>query len=204
MTEIVVVTLIKTAIILFALLTAFAYLTLFERVVQARLQARLGPNRVGPFGLLQPAADGVKLLFKETSGPATRDRFLYLAAPVLSLAVAFTAFTIIPISGPTDLVVLGHRISWYVTNTNVGVLFYFALTSLGVYGIFLAGYASNSKYSLLGGLRSSAQMSATRCHSGCRWCRCSSWPAPSGWSTSSTPSGRGGSPSRSSRRSSSI
>jgi NADH-quinone oxidoreductase subunit H len=158
MTEIVVVTLIKTAIILFALLTAFAYLTLFERVVQARLQARLGPNRVGPFGLLQPAADGVKLLFKEASGPATRDRFLYLAAPVLSLAVAFTAFTIIPISGPTDLVVLGHRISWYVTNTNVGVLFYFALTSLGVYGIFLAGYASNSKYSLLGGLRSSAQM----------------------------------------------
>jgi len=158
MTETIVVTLIKAAIILFALATAFAYLTLFERVVQARLQARLGPNRVGPFGLLQPAADGLKLLFKESSMPATRDKFLYLAAPVLSLVVAFTAFTIIPISGPGDLVLFGHHISWYVTNTNVGVLFYFALTSMGVYGIFLAGYASNSKYSLLGSLRSSAQM----------------------------------------------
>ncbi len=158
MAEVAVITLVKALIVIFALLTAFAYLTYFERRVQARLQARLGPNRVGPFGLLQPAADGIKLMFKESSAPATRDRVLYLLAPTLSLVAAIAAFAIIPISGPGDLVVFGHPVSWYIINVNVGVLFYFAITSISVYGIFLGGYASNSKYSLLGALRSSAQM----------------------------------------------
>jgi len=158
MAELALVTLIKALVVIFALLTTFAYLTLFERKVAARIQARVGPNRVGPFGLLQPAADGIKLMFKESSAPAGRDRLLYLAAPLISLAAALSVFAIIPISGPDDLVLFGHTISWYIVNVNVGVLFYFAITSLGVYGIFLGGYASNSKYSLLGALRSSAQM----------------------------------------------
>ncbi len=158
MTEVAIVTLVKALVVIVALLTTFAYLTYFERRVQARLQARVGPNRVGPLGLLQPAADGIKLIFKESSAPATRDRFLYLLAPLLSLSAALAAFAIIPISGPGNLVLFGHSIGWYIVNVNVGVLFYFAITSLGVYGIFLAGYGSNSKYSLLGALRSSAQL----------------------------------------------
>ena len=154
----IVIILVKTAIVVFGLLTGFAYLTLFERKVQARLQQRPGPNRVGPFGLLQPAADGLKLFFKSASEPAARDRLLYLLAPLLSVTAALSAFAIIPISGPGNLVLFGHSIGWYVLNVNIGLLWYFAVTSVGVYGIFLAGYASNSKYSLLGALRSSAQM----------------------------------------------
>ncbi len=157
-TGVVVETLVKAAIVIFALLTGFAYLTLFERKMQAVLQQRYGPNRVGPFGLLQPAADGLKLFFKSSSMPAGRDRFLYLLAPLLSMTAALAAFAIIPISGPGNLVLFGHAFGWYVMNVNIGLLWYFAVTSLGVYGVFLAGYASNSKYSLLGALRSSAQM----------------------------------------------
>ena len=156
--EVIVVTVIKTLIVFFALLTGFAYLTLFERKVQARLQQRPGPNRVGPWGLLQPAADGLKLFFKSSSTPAGRDHFLYLLAPFISVSAALASFAIIPISGPGTLNVFGHSIGWYVMNANIGVLWYFAVTSVGVYGIFLAGYGSNSKYSMLGALRSSAQM----------------------------------------------
>jgi len=156
--EVVVVTLIKAAIVIGGLLTGFAYLTLFERKVQARLQQRPGPNRVGPWGLLQPAADGLKLFFKSSSTPSGRDRFLYLLAPLISVCAALSSFAIIPISGPGPLRLFGHSIGWYVMNVNIGVLWYLAVTSVGVFGIFLAGYASNSKYSLLGALRSSAQM----------------------------------------------
>ena len=156
--EVVVVTLIKTVIVIGALLTGFAYLTLFERKVQARMQQRPGPNRVGPRGLLQPAADGLKLFFKSSSMPAARDRVLYLLAPFISMCAALASFAIIPISGPGTVNILGHSIGWYIMNVNIGVLWYFAVTSIGVYGIFLAGYASNSKYSMLGALRSSAQM----------------------------------------------
>jgi NADH-quinone oxidoreductase subunit H len=155
---VVIETLIKAAIIIGGLLTGFAYLTLFERKVQARLQQRYGPNRVGPFGLLQPAADGLKLMFKSQAPPSGRDRLLYLLAPMLSMTAALASFAIIPVSGPGKLTLFGHDIGWYVMNVNIGVLWYFAVTSLGVYGIFLAGWSSNSKYSLLGGLRSSAQM----------------------------------------------
>ncbi len=157
-TEVIVVTLIKAAIVIGALLTGFAYLTLFERKVQARLQQRPGPNRVGPWGLLQPAADGLKLFFKSSSAPSSRDRFLYLLAPMISICAALGSFAIIPISGPGPINLFGHSIGWYVMNVNIGILWYLAVTSVGVYGIFLAGYASNSKYSMLGALRSSAQM----------------------------------------------
>src|SRR5256885_1061835 len=156
--DIVVETLIKAVIVIGALLTGFAYLTLFERKVQARMQQRPGPNRVGPWGLLQPAADGLKLFFKSSSGPSSRDRFLYLLAPMISVMAALASFAIIPVSGPGPINLFGHSIGWYVMNVNIGVLWYFAVTSVGVYGIFLAGYSSNSKYSMLGALRSSAQM----------------------------------------------
>src|SRR5919206_2550496 len=158
MTAVVIETLVKALIVIGGLLTGFAYLTLFERKVQARLQQRPGPNRVGPWGLLQPAADGLKLFFKSSSMPAGRDHFLYLLAPFISMSAALASFAIIPISGPGPLVLFGHTIGWYVMNVNIGLLWYFAVTSVGVYGIFLAGYASNSKYSMLGALRSSAQM----------------------------------------------
>jgi NADH-quinone oxidoreductase subunit H len=157
-TEVIIVTLIKAVIVIGALLTGFAYLTLFERKVQARMQQRPGPNRVGPWGLLQPAADGLKLFFKSSSAPSGRDRFLYLLAPMISIMAALASFAIIPISGPGPVNILGHSIGWYVMNVNIGILWYLAVTSVGVYGIFLAGYASNSKYSMLGALRSSAQM----------------------------------------------
>src|SRR5207248_2530286 len=138
--DVVVETLIKAVIVIGALLTGFAYLTLFERKVQARMQQRPGPNRVGPWGLLQPAADGLKLFFKSSSAPSSRDRFLYLLAPMISIMAALASFAIIPISGPGALNLFGHSIGWYVMNVNIGVLWYFAVTSVGVYGIFLAGY----------------------------------------------------------------
>jgi NADH-quinone oxidoreductase subunit H len=100
----------------------------------------------------------LKLFFKSSSAPSGRDRFLYLLAPMISIMAALASFAIIPISGPGPLNVFGHPVGWYVMNVNIGVLWYFAVTSVGVYGIFLAGYASNSKYSMLGALRSSAQM----------------------------------------------
>jgi NADH-quinone oxidoreductase subunit H len=156
--EVAVVTLVKAGIIIGVLLTGFAYLTLFERKVQAHLQQRYGPNRVGPWGLLQPAADGLKLMFKSSAEPGGRDRFLYLLAPLISMAAALSTFAIIPISGPGSISLLGHTIGWYVMNVNIGLLWYFAVTSMGVYGVFLAGWSSNNKYSLLGALRSSAQM----------------------------------------------
>src|SRR3989454_10100710 len=144
-TEVVVETLIKPVIVIFGLLTGFAYLTLFERKVQARLQQRPGPNRVGPWGLLQPAADGLKLFFKSSSTPAGRDRFLYLLAPLISVCAALASFATIPVSGPGPLRLFGHSIGWYVLDVNIGVLWYLAVTSVGVFCIFLSGYASNSK-----------------------------------------------------------
>src|SRR3979411_214885 len=114
--EVVVVTLIKAGIVIGALLTGFASLTLFQRKGQALRQPRPGPNRVGPFGLLQPAADGLKLFFKSSSAPAGRDHFLYLLAPMISMSAALASFAIIPISGPGPLNLLGHSIGWYVMN----------------------------------------------------------------------------------------
>lgn len=139
------------------LLTAFAYMTLLERRIVGRMQWRVGPNRVGPFGLLQPLADGVKLLFKEQIIPTEASRSLYLFAPCISLVVALSAYAVIPV-GDTAYSVMGLKVEPWVANINLGVLYLLGMTSLGVYGIVLGGWASGNKYSLLGAIRSSAQV----------------------------------------------
>ena len=139
-----------------ALLTAIAYSTYFERKVVARIQHRIGPNVTGPLGLLQPIADAVKMLMKEEIKPALANRFFYVAAPVLSFVTASMAIAVIPIGD--WITVGGQRIQLIISDLNIGILYILAVTSLGVYGIVLAGWSSNSKYSLLGGLRSTAQM----------------------------------------------
>jgi NADH-quinone oxidoreductase subunit H len=154
---ILIITLVKIALLLFIVLTVNAYLTWFERKVVAHIQSRWGPHRVGPHGLLQPLADGLKFLFKEDPTPAGVDKFVYFLAPLLSLAVALTSIAVIPF-GPDPIRLFGHDIYLGIADLNMGILALFAITSLGVYGIALAGWSSNSKYPLLGGLRSSAQM----------------------------------------------
>lgn len=148
-------TVVKVAIILFILLTAIAYLVWLERKVVAHIQSRWGPYLVGPHGLLQPLADGLKFLFKEDIVPADADRFVYWLAPFLAFTLAFLSISVIPFG--ESLKLRGHEI-FQITDLNVGLLFIFAVTSLGVYSIALAGWSSNSKYPLFGGLRSSAQM----------------------------------------------
>ncbi len=147
---------IKSAIIIVLLLTAFAYMTLYERRVLARIQARSGPNRVGFSGLLQPVADGVKLAFKQSIIPRGVDLPLYLLAPAISVVTALAAFAVIPV-GP-GYNIFGWQLNFWLADFNVGLLFILAMSSLGAYGIVLAGYASNNKYSLLGGLRAAAQL----------------------------------------------
>ena len=141
------------------LLTSAAILVLMERKVAGFLQQRLGPNRTGPWGTLQPVADIVKLLFKEELQPLAADKILFALAPVLAVTAAFAAFAVVPWGGTTTLWgLLPEPVPLRVADVNVGILVLFAITSMGVYGIVLAGWSSNSKYSLLGGLRSSAQM----------------------------------------------
>ncbi len=152
-----VVSAIKAAVLAFLLLTAVAYLSWFERKVIAHIQSRWGPYRAGPHGLLQPLADGIKFFTKEGVVPAGVDRFVYYLAPFLSMSLAIAALAVIPF-GPEEFTILGHQTSLGVADLNIGLLFLFAITSLGVYGVALAGWSSNNKYSLLGGLRSSAQM----------------------------------------------
>jgi NADH-quinone oxidoreductase subunit H len=148
---------VKIALLLFIVLTVNAYLTWFERKVVAHMQSRWGPHRVGPHGLLQPLADGAKFLLKEDPTPAGVDRFTYFLAPLMALALALTSIAIIPF-GPQPLHLFGHDITLGIADLNVGILALFAITALSVYGVALAGWSSNSKYPLLGGLRSSAQM----------------------------------------------
>jgi NADH-quinone oxidoreductase subunit H len=154
-----VITLVKIALLVFIVLTVNAYLTWFERKVVAHIQSRWGPHRVGPHGLLQPAADGLKFLFKEDPTPAGVDKFVYYLAPLLALALSLTSLAVIPF-GPDPITVFGHKIYLSVSppELNIGLLVLFAITALSVYGVALAGWSSNSKYPLLGGLRSSAQM----------------------------------------------
>ncbi|MDI6807716.1 MAG: NADH-quinone oxidoreductase subunit NuoH [Candidatus Eisenbacteria bacterium] len=141
------VLLLKCLILIGVVLGGMAYMTLVERKLIGRFQYRYGPNRVGPYGLLQPIADGLKLLFKEDIFPSQADKFLHLLAPVIAFITALLTFAVVPF-GP----------SLYLTDINVAILYVLAVTSLGVYAIVLAGWSSNSKYPLLGGLRSSAQM----------------------------------------------
>ena len=152
-----VVSLVKIVILLFLTLTTLAYLTWFERKVVAHIQSRWGPYYVGAHGLLQPLADGVKFLFKEDVTPPGADKFLYVLAPFLALSLALTTIALIPF-GPPTITILGQPTQLIVANVNIGLMFLFAITSIGVYGVALAGWSSNSKYPLLGGLRSSAQM----------------------------------------------
>lgn len=152
----VITVLIKGLVLILVLMGAAAYMTFLERVLMARMQLRLGPNRVGPLGLLQPIADGIKLLTKERFQPANIDRFTYWLAPAISLATALFAFVLIPIGGTVTL--WGHPISLRIADVNSGILFLLAFSSLAVYGIVLGGWASNNRYSLLGGLRGTAQM----------------------------------------------
>jgi NADH-quinone oxidoreductase subunit H len=142
-----------------ALLSSAALMVLVERKVAAFLQQRLGPYRVGPWGLLQPLADVVKLMFKEELRPAAADKWLFALAPIIAAAAAFSAFAVVPFGAATTLFgLLDEPVKLQVADVNVAVLVIFAIASMSVYGIVLAGWSSNSKYSLLGGLRSSAQM----------------------------------------------
>jgi NADH-quinone oxidoreductase subunit H len=150
------VSVIKSALILLILLTAVAYTVWLERKVVGHMQNRWGPTRVGPFGLLQPAADGIKFLFKEDLTPPHVYKPLFLAAPIIAVVFALTSIAVIPFG--TSFTAFGYAIPLQITDVNIGLLFILGVTSVGVYGVALAGWSSNNKYSLLGGLRASAQM----------------------------------------------
>jgi NADH-quinone oxidoreductase subunit H len=148
---------IKSAVILAFLLVGFAYLTLFERRVLARMQVRIGPNRAGPWGLLQPVADGLKLIFKEELIPAKADRLIFVMAPIITVVPALIVLAVLPF-GPA-VSIGGRQIHLGLADDlNVGALYILAVASIAVYGITLAGWSSNNKYALMGGLRSAAQM----------------------------------------------
>jgi len=147
---------IKTVLVLFILLTAVAYTVWLERKVVGRMQNRWGPTRVGPFGLLQPLADGIKFLLKEDLTPPHVYRPLFIAAPMIAVVCALTSISVIPFGNSITL--FGYSIPLQITDVNTGLLVVLGVTSVGVYGVALAGWSSNNKYSLLGGLRASAQM----------------------------------------------
>lgn len=147
---------IKSIVVVLVMTGGFAYLTWFERRVLARMQVRIGPNRAGPQGLLQPIADAVKLIFKEELTPAAADKIIFFIAPIITVIPALIISAVVPWGG--TIVLFGRPISLMLTDINVGVLYILSVTSISVYGITLAGWASNNKYALLGGLRSTSQM----------------------------------------------
>ncbi|HKZ55497.1 MAG TPA: NADH-quinone oxidoreductase subunit NuoH [Anaerolineales bacterium] len=148
---------VKSVIIVLTLLGGFAYLTLFERRVVARMQTRIGPNRAGPWGLLQPVADGIKLIFKEELIPDGADRVLFILAPIITVVPSLIILAVLPIGTQVNL--FGRTIALSLADgINVGLLYVLAVASIAVYGIVIAGWSSNNKYALLGGMRSSAQM----------------------------------------------
>ena len=149
MIDTIVIPLLKILVLLNAVLVAVTFMTLLERKVIAWAQSRLGPMRVGPYGVLQAIADPIKLILKEDITPARADRMLFTLAPILSLVPALVVFSVVPFGGDE---------LFYITDINVGLLFIISVTSIGVYGIILAGWASNSKYPLLASLRASAQL----------------------------------------------
>jgi NADH-quinone oxidoreductase subunit H len=163
------VSVLKIAVVMGVLLTCVAYTVLLERKVLGFIQLRYGPNRVGPWGLLQPVADLLKLLFKEDFTPPGANKYIFIMAPVITAGAAFLPFAVIPFAGtilPPEITFYGYKVDLTVAalnqgeiaDTNIGLLYIFAMGSLGVYGAILGGWASNNKYSLLGGLRLCAQM----------------------------------------------
>jgi NADH-quinone oxidoreductase subunit H len=147
---------IKAFLLILILIVGFAYLTLFERKVLARFQVRIGPNRAGPWGVLQPLADAIKLIFKEELTPARAQKVIFLLAPIITVVPAIVVSAVIPWGGVVSI--FGREVTLYIADLNVGLLYITAVTSISVYGITLAGWSSNNKYALLGGMRASAQM----------------------------------------------
>jgi NADH-quinone oxidoreductase subunit H len=147
---------IKSIVLIVVLLTGFAYLTLFERKLVGRFQVRYGPNRAWKFGLGQPLADAVKLMFKEEIIPGHVDKVVFVLGPVLAIVPALAIFAVVPVA--PDLTVFGHTISMVVADVNIGLLYAVAVAGMGTYGIILGGWSSNNKWSLLGALRTSSQM----------------------------------------------
>jgi NADH-quinone oxidoreductase subunit H len=158
---------VKVLAIFGGVLTLFSLMTYVERRLLAFMQFRLGPNRTGPFGILQPVADGIKLFFKEEVVPEGADRRLFVLAPGLAVVTAFMALAVVPFGPPLQL--FGREVSLQVADLDVGVLFVFAVSSLGVYGIVMAGWSANNKYALFGGLRASAQMFSYELALGLSW-----------------------------------
>ena len=151
-----VILIIKCVVWIVALLTTFAYIQLVERWVIAKIQVRIGPNRTGPRGLLQPLADAIKALFKEELIPTNADKLVFVIAPMISVATALLAFAVIPVAPPLNL--FGLEVPLQIANVNVALLYLLAVGSVSVYGTVLAGWSSNNKYSLLGSLRAAAQL----------------------------------------------
>lgn len=147
---------IKAVILVLVLLTGFAYLTFYERKALARIQVRIGPNRAGPGGWLQPVADAVKLIFKEELVPAKAFKMVFMLAPILTVVPALIILAVVPWGGQANL--FGRQINLGIADLNIGALYIMAVASISVYGIVLAGWSSNNKYAMLGGIRSSAQM----------------------------------------------
>jgi NADH-quinone oxidoreductase subunit H len=158
---------IKSLILVLGLTLGFAYLTLFERRVLARMQVRIGPNRAGPGGILQPIADAVKLIFKEELIPSAADKVVFVLAPIITVVPALIVLGVVPF-GPT-VNLFGRSVRLAVADLNVGVLYILSITSIAVYGIVLAGWASNNKYAMMGGIRSSAQMVSYELSLGLAW-----------------------------------
>jgi NADH-quinone oxidoreductase subunit H len=151
-----VIPLVKILIVLNATLVGVTYMVLLERKVIAWTQSRLGPMRVGPYGILQPVADAVKLMIKEDITPVRADKWVFTAAPVIAMVPALIVYAVIPF-GP-EVTLFGRQVTLWVTDVNIGLLYIVSVASIGVYGLILAGYASNSKYPLLASLRASAQL----------------------------------------------
>jgi NADH-quinone oxidoreductase subunit H len=156
MTEFVIIMLVKMFVIFGAVMGTMTYITLAERKILGYMQIRPGPNRVGPWGLLQPIADGIKLFLKEDIIPDNASKAVFVIAPAMALIPAVMTIAVVPF-GP-EVSILGRKVTLFMADINIGILYIFAVSSIGVYGIVLAGWSSESKYSLLGGLRSSAQM----------------------------------------------
>jgi NADH-quinone oxidoreductase subunit H len=146
-----VILVVAMVLVVFVILTGAAYTVWFERIELGHMQRRPGPNRVGPWGLMQSAADGIKLAFKESFGPRGADPVLYVLAPAIIVLAAFLAWAVIPIG-------LSNDFTYWIANLNIGILFVFAVSGMNAYAILLGGWSSNSKYSLLGGLRAAAQL----------------------------------------------